>query len=147
MIYHSQINGHYYNRRIIALRDCLDYFDLVANQDVDLASVRDKFIEAGVCKELDGIIAFNTPLFGGLLSAVEFSSGGKRWANQSSSALIQTRHRTFWLLGDWILIITRRFFDINSWKAAFRLAGNKDHLRTRLNHWWSQFKNRHRPDG
>ncbi len=147
LIYHCQINGHYYNRLIKSLRDCIDYFDLVIKQDVDLASVRSKLIEAGARKEMDGIIAFNTTIFGGMLPVGVIAYDGKRWAKQSRSALIHTRHRTFWLLVDWVLIFTHRVFDINSWKAAFRLISNKDHLRARLNHWWSQFKNRHRPDG
>ena len=147
LVYHSQINGHYYNRRIIALRDCLDCFDLATKQGVNLASVRDKFIAAGARKEIDGIIAFTVPLFDGLLLVVDLTNGGKGWARQSRSALIHTRYRAIWLLGDWARIIARRLFDINAWKTAFRLISRKDHLRIRINHWWNQFRNRHRPDG
>ncbi len=147
LIYHCQINGHYYNRRIISLRDCFDYFDLITKQDVDLASVRDKFIEAGARKEIDGIIAFTEPIFEGLLPASGFADSGKRWAGQTRSALMRARRRTFWLLIDWVNIFARRIYDINAWKAAFRLISNKEFLRTRINRGWIQFKNRLGPDG
>ena len=147
LAYHSQVNGHYYNRRIIALRDCLDYFDLVTRQDVDLASVRTNFIEIHALKEFDGLAAFAGSLFDGLQPVDNITSGGRRWASQSRSVLIHNHTRTIWLLVDWAQIIIKRFFDINAWKAAFRLASNKEHLRLRISHWWNQFKNNLGPHG
>ncbi len=147
LAFHSQVNGHYYNRRIIALRDCLDYFDLVTRQDVDLAAVRKNFIEIQRLKEFDGLAAFAGSLFDGLMPIDGHTSGGRRWARQSRSVLIHNHTRTIWVLVDWAQIITKRFFDINAWKAAFRLMSNKDHLRTRISHWWSQLKNGLGPHG
>jgi hypothetical protein len=147
LAYHNQINGHYYNRRIISLRDCLDCFDLATRQDVDLAIVRSKFVEVGAQKEFDGMTAFTMSLFDGLLPAGDLVKGGESWANQSRSALIYKRFRTFWLLIDWAQIVIRRLFDINYWKAAFQLIGNKQRLRNRMKHWQRQFKNRLGPDG
>ena len=147
LAYHNQINGHYYARRIISLRDCLDYFDLVTRQDVDLAFVRNKFVEVAAQKEFDGIAALSMSMFDGLLPSEDLVKGGGNWACQARSALDGKHYRTFWLLVDWAKIIACRLFEISAWKAAFQLASNKEHLSIRMNHWWRQFKDRLGPDG
>ena len=147
LVYHSQVNGHYYNRRIISLRDCLDYFDLATRQDVDLVSVRNNFSEIHTLDEFDGLAAFAGSLFDELQPIDNITSGGKRWASQSRSVLIHNHTRKIWLLVDWAQLVTKRFFDINAWRAAFRLVSNKDHLRMRISNWWNQFKNGLGPHG
>ncbi len=147
LAYHNQVNSHYYNRRIVSLRDCLDYYDLAVRPDIDFASLRDEFDKIGAQREFEGITAFTQSIFDGLLPhEIVTTSGGRAWMAQSRAAIIRKHDIALWTFADWLRIAGKRLLNVEAWRAAIRLVRNKKTLQNRINAWRRQLKNRFGPD-
>ncbi len=133
LIAHAQIYSHRYRRKQFVLRDALDFHNLVARHDIDVAGIRDIYVSSGYRHEFDGFIKFSRFVLGDL-EALDSSHWGRETLRSQAYPMLAKIH----LLRHWIEVAMNVVVTPSKWAAGLKTFSSPQRRNRRLATWRRQ---------